>query len=299
MKGSLLILALALPASAQTVLQVDTSGNVTANGYGAFLSLSTSGTQFMVNGMIGAEPGSPPASGRGILWFDDGSDWPLIAPMGLNSSGNASTMVRVVKGSSVGTYTPNLWGVGGNYTPGSTFEIYDSTPTPALGAMTCTGTGCALHATLSGTYTGSAQDIYCIVIDTGGATNPNTYKWSANNCVSYVQTLVPIACSTAQSLNNGVMVTWSGGNCPTNPTGGRRSRKGGETRAGVAAVQVQAELGGPLAQLAPAWAEQDFDIGIAFEYRAEAVFHDYGDAQVRARALQDLERGRSKHAVAQ
>ena len=115
---------------------------------------------------------------------------------------------------------PVYWGVGGNYAPTATLQVYDNTPAPALGLMNCTGTcGGGLHATLSGTYTNFQQDTYCIIIQTGGATNPNTYKWSTNNCSGFVQTGVSVSCS-ATALNNGVSVTWSGGSCPTTPTGG-------------------------------------------------------------------------------
>ena len=47
------------------------------------------------------------------------------------------------------------------------------------------------------------------------------------------------------------------------------------------------------------WREQRVDIGVAFEDRAKAVFHHHGDAQIGAGALQNFERGRGEHAVAQ
>jgi hypothetical protein len=140
MRTFALLLGAALACSAQTsVLTVDTSGDVTATGFGSFLTLSTSGSQFLVEGIIGTQPASP-VSTHGRLWFDNTGDWPNITPMGVDSSGNTSTMLRVAKGASFGTYTPVYWGVGGNYAPTATLQVYDNTPAPALGLMNCTGT---------------------------------------------------------------------------------------------------------------------------------------------------------------
>ena len=157
-------------------------------------------------------------AGHARTWFDNTTS--VTAPWTSDSAGNSNSTVRIAKaGASVGNFLPVYSGVGGNYTPTSTFEVYNSMAS-AIGPTAFVSSGGTLVLTSGGTsnYTGSSALTYCVQINS--AANPNTYKWDSANCATLANSGT-VACATPQALgSNGATITWSGGNCSTTPTGG-------------------------------------------------------------------------------
>ncbi len=83
----------------------------------------------------------------------------------------------------------------------------------------------------------------------------------------------------------------------TGPIAG--SREGRHPGAAGAAVEIDAKLRTPTAQRAQVWRQNPIEIGIAFKYGPEAIFHNDGQPQVGTRALEDVESGRGEDAIPQ
>jgi hypothetical protein len=80
----------------------------------------------------------------------------------------------------------------------------------SLGDTTNVGLG-AGTATSGGTYTGSVQERFDIVIDRAGAVGSATFKWSKDGGVTFVQVGVPASTSPV-TLADGVTVSFQAGN---------------------------------------------------------------------------------------
>ena len=66
-----------------------------------------------------------------------------------------------------------------------------------------------------------------------------------------------------------------------------RPRKRSQARTRSPAMQIQANIRGPFAQLPPPRPKQRFDVRIAFKYGPEAILDHNGNANIGPRALQD------------
>jgi hypothetical protein len=76
------------------------------------------------------------------------------------------------------------------------------------------------------------------------------------------------------------------------------ARERGHPGATGASVEVDTEPRLPRSQGAERGCENGIDIGIGFEDFAEAVFDGNGDAEIRTRGFQKMDRGRCKHTIA-
>jgi hypothetical protein len=171
---------------------------------GTSVAVSTTLGGYVLNGVTGPQP-STPASPHGLMWFDNATDWPLAVPMALDSSGNASAMVRTAKGTAIGSYTPYYSSVGGLTPPTATLNVYNSTPsTVTIVQGVHTGT---ITATAGGPYTtvGSNAVIqYCVQI-----TGSTTFKWGTDpTCVAFTGGTGSLSTSPFM-LSDNVTVTFS------------------------------------------------------------------------------------------
>ena len=150
------------------------------------LVASTTLGGYVLNALTGPQP-STPASPHGLMWFDNASDWPLAVPMGLDSSGNASAMVRTAKGTAIGSYTPYYSSIGGLTPPTATLNVYNSTPSSVTIA---TGVSGALTATAGGPYTTTGAigsnviTQYCVQV-----TASALFEWGTDpTCTTFTST---------------------------------------------------------------------------------------------------------------
>src|SRR5271155_2232467 len=78
-----------------------------------------------------------------------------------------------------------------------------------------------------------------------------------------------------------------------------RARCGGHPGAPRAPVQVETKVWLHGAQGLERWWDQFVDTGVAFEDRAESIFHHDGDAKIGTRPFENFESGRSEDAIAE
>ncbi|MGA2742971.1 MAG: hypothetical protein ABSG65_36730, partial [Bryobacteraceae bacterium] len=171
---------------------------------GTSVAVATTLGRYVLNGVTGPQP-STPASPHGLMWFDNATDWPLAVPMALDSSGNASAMVRTAKGTAIGSYTPYYSSIGGLTPPTATLNVYNSTPsTVTIAQGVHTGT---ITATAGGPYTtvgSNAVVQYCVQI-----TGSTAFKWGTDpTCVAFTGGTGSLSTSPVM-LSNNVTVTFS------------------------------------------------------------------------------------------
>jgi hypothetical protein len=193
-----------------------TQASVTS-GSGATCNLSSGSTYVSVStyltGVVNVPASTLPhgiPAGSGSMWFDNASDFPLPVPMGVDSSGNTSAMVRIAQGTAAGAYTPYFWGVGSygasGVAPGYTWTVFDSTPTqvgPATINVAGSGT---LTATSSGAYSGATALTYCVQL-----TSTSAYEWGTSGCSGGgTGSLSSCMSGSGCPLSNGVYVLFNG-----------------------------------------------------------------------------------------
>ena len=178
------------------------------------MSVSTNLTGNL-NVQASTRPGGVTA-GSGSIWFDNATDWPLPVPMGVDSIGNISAMVRIASGTASGAYVPYYWGVGSfgssGTAPSATWTVYDSTPkqiAPATIQVSGTGT---LALTSGGLYTGTSATTYCVQV-----TSSTQYEWGTGASCSSGGTSLISSCTSGLpcNLSQGVTIYFTGGS-PTN-----------------------------------------------------------------------------------
>lgn len=167
---------------------------------------SCSGTGFGVTTALGgaldlltAVQPVTPSSGHGRTWFDNANDWPWTVPMGVDNANNVSAMVRVLKGTAVGTYTPIYSSVGGA-TPASTWTVYNNTAStfPVTGAST------PVAITVAGPYTGYTQVTYCVQIYSA-----STFEWGTGGSCTTNGPFALTGSGSPYSLGSGLTVYFS------------------------------------------------------------------------------------------
>jgi hypothetical protein len=200
--------ALAIVSPGQAYTNAPTTAAVMGGGTASCSGGSVAVATYLgaaLDALVNAQPGTP-ASGHGRIWFDNVADWPLPAPMGVDSTGNnISAMVRTAKGTAVGAYTPFYWGVGGfgasSSAPASTWTVYDSTPT-SVGPATVVTSG-SITATSGGTYAGTSAVTYCVILNT-----TTTFTWGTGGPCSGGGGPTSL-CTSPCSLSSGVTVVFS------------------------------------------------------------------------------------------